>query len=53
MSHPDPYLFQINRWLWQASSRMDASASARSYPLQDDMDFKECIYYVLDELSYS
>jgi hypothetical protein len=25
----------------QASSRMDASASARSYPLQDDKDFKD------------
>jgi len=41
MSHPNPYLFQINRLVCQASSRMDNSASARSYPLQDDMDFKD------------
>jgi hypothetical protein len=41
MSHPNPYLFQINRWVLQASSWVDISVSARSYPLQDDMDFKD------------
>jgi hypothetical protein len=41
MSHPNPYLFQINRLVWQASSRMDISASVRSYPLQDALDFKD------------
>jgi hypothetical protein len=41
MSHPNPYLFQIIRSVWQASKRMDVSASVRSYPLQDDMDFKD------------
>jgi hypothetical protein len=53
MSHPNPYLFQIIKMVLQASSRIDASASAHSYPLQDDMDFQGCIYYVLDKLSYS
>jgi hypothetical protein len=41
MSHPNPYLIQINRMVLQASSRMDISASVRSYQLQDDMDFKD------------
>ena len=41
MSHPNPYLFQINKLVWQASGRMDNAASARSYPLQDAMDFKD------------
>jgi hypothetical protein len=50
MSHPNPYLFQINRLVWQASSRMDISASARSYQLQDGMDYQGCIYYALDKL---
>jgi len=49
MSHPNPYLFQINRVVLQACSWMDISASVRSYPLQDVMDFKEYICYVLDE----
>jgi len=30
MSHPNPYMFQINRMVLQARSRMDISASARS-----------------------
>jgi len=30
MSYPNPYLFQINRMVLQARSRMDISASARS-----------------------
>jgi len=41
MSHPNPYLFQINRLVLQARSRMDISASAHSYPLQDVMDIKD------------
>jgi hypothetical protein len=41
MSHPNPYLFRINRLEWQASSRMDIAASVRSYPLHKDMDFKD------------
>jgi hypothetical protein len=41
MSHPNSYLFQINMLILQARSRMDISASARSYPLQDDMDFTD------------
>jgi hypothetical protein len=41
MSHPNPYLFQIIRLVLKASGRMDVSASVRSYPLQDDMDFKD------------
>jgi len=41
MSHPNPYLFQIKRLVLQARSRMNISASARSYPLQDVMDFKD------------
>jgi hypothetical protein len=41
MSHPNPYLFQINRLVWQSSRRMDISSSDRSYPLQDDKDFKD------------
>jgi len=41
MSHPNPYLFQINRMVLQACSRMDISASARSYPLQDVMDYTD------------
>jgi hypothetical protein len=53
MSHPNPYLFQINRLLWQASGRMDVSASARSYPLQDDMDFKDAFIMFLDKLCYT
>jgi hypothetical protein len=41
MSHPNPYLCQINRMVLQAFSRMDISASARSYPLQDVMESKD------------
>jgi hypothetical protein len=44
MSHPNPYLFQINRMVLQALSRMDISASARSYPLQDVMDIKDVFF---------
>jgi hypothetical protein len=40
MSHPNPYVFQINRLVLQARSRMDISARDRSYPLQDVMDLK-------------
>jgi hypothetical protein len=52
MSHPNPYLFQINRLVWKASSRIDIPASARSYPLQDDMGLQGCNYYILDKLYY-
>jgi len=41
MSHPNPYLFQINRMVLQACGRMDISASARSYPLQDVVDYTD------------
>jgi hypothetical protein len=50
MSHPNPYLFQINRLVQLASSQMDISASVCSYPLQDDMDLQGRIYYVLEKL---
>jgi hypothetical protein len=43
MSHPYPYLFQINRLVWQAGSRMDITTSVRSYPLQDAMDTKDAL----------
>jgi len=44
MSHPNPFCFRSADWfgrILQARSRMDISASARSYPLQDVMDFKD------------
>jgi hypothetical protein len=36
MSHPNPYLMVL-----LACSRMDISASDRSYPLQEVRDFKD------------
>jgi len=41
MSHPNPYLFQINREVLQACSQMDISTSSRSYLLQDVMDYTD------------
>ena len=41
MSHLNPYLFQINMMVLQACIRMDISTSARSYPLQDVMDYAD------------
>jgi hypothetical protein len=41
MSHPNPHLFQINRMALQDRSRMDISASARSYLPKDVMNLKD------------
>jgi len=57
MSHPNPYLFQINRTVLQACRRMDISTSTRSYLLQDVMEFKDAfimfrrveLYYLMYE----
>jgi len=52
MSHPNPYFIQINRMVLQAGSRMDISASARSYPLQDVMDIKNVFFMYGRVVSY-
>jgi hypothetical protein len=45
MSHPNPYLFPISRMVLQACSRMDISASARSYRCRMSW-IQECFHYV-------
>jgi hypothetical protein len=40
MSHPQSLFVSDKQVGWQASSRMDVSASVRSYLLQDGMDIQ-------------